>query len=142
MRRFVAMSIRARVCVLATLTVACLTAGAMPATASAACGAGPGWCRPRSRTSTDAIEHGVSYLRRQPELQRGAGGRADQLGRGDRPCALASYGVLDGGNFNTLSAARKTIVENGLNFLLSTQSSVNGELRRRRAPDLRAQGSP
>ena len=42
------------------------------------------------------------------------------------PCALASYGVLDGGNFNTLSAARKTIVENGLNFLLSTQSSVNG----------------
>jgi hypothetical protein len=121
MKRFVAMSIRARVCVLATLTVACLTAGAMPATASAACGSGPGSC---SQTDVNnAIEHGVSYLDAN-QNPTGSWGTTDP--GAETALALASYGVLDGGNFNTLSAARKTIVEKGLTFLLGTQSTVNG----------------
>ena len=121
MRRFVAMSIRARVCVLVTLTVACLTAGAMPATASAACGSGPGSC---SQTDVNnAIDHGVSYLDAN-QNSSGSWGTTDP--GAETALALASYGVLDGGDFNTLSAARKTIVEKGLNFLLGTQSSVNG----------------
>jgi hypothetical protein len=101
---------------------ACLALMAAPTGASAAtCGSGPGSCT-QAQVNT-AIDNGVSFLDGNQNSD-GSWGTTDP--GAESALALASYGVLDGGNFNALSAVRKTIVQNGIHYLLTTQGSDGG----------------
>jgi hypothetical protein len=117
MHRAVSLSIRTRLSLLAAAVAAGAMLAAAPA-ASAACGSGPGSCS-QVEVNT-SIENGVTFL---DANQNADGSWGTQAPSAETALALASYGVEDSGNFNALSPARKTIVQNGLTFLLGTQNA-------------------
>jgi hypothetical protein len=84
--------------------------------------AGPG-----SHSATDvnnAIEAGVAYLDTQqnPDGSFGSSG----VPVSETAFAIIAYGVSDRGDFNNLSAARKTIVSKGVDYLLAQQDATTG----------------
>jgi hypothetical protein len=117
MRGTVSLSVRTRVRLLAGALAAGAMLAAAPA-ASAACGSGAGSCNQVDVNAS--IEQGITFLDANQNAD-GSWGTSDP--GAETALALASYGVEDSGNFNSLSPARKTIVQNGLTFLLGTQNA-------------------
>ena len=118
MYRAVFSSMSARVRLLTAAVAAGVLLAAAPA-ANAACGGGSGSCS-QVEVNT-SIDNGVAFLDANQNSD-GSWGTSDP--GAETALALASYGVEDNGDFNGLSPARKTIVQNGLTFLLSTQNAA------------------